>query len=482
MLAQPHSCAGFKTYWDPRAGDELEDGTREGDLVVEVVPCTDYGTDGSQDASDSKWAYFAKNVDKDDAYEMMRDAGYSHDAAYQETLAQSQVSDEEMYLAEGALDEVQGQVPVCEIWWEPSARFPNGLVLGFVRDNLVVSRELPYDHEQHPLTVFKVMERRQWPYGSTHFTDAVPIQRMYNELESIRSKRFWEFRNTWVVADANIIAQIEAGDLLLKNEGNASGQAKRPIQVVDAPPHLEVFDVIEAGYREKMADVFGVTDQLSTGAVDPKTAGKTVAFVNQLARMKLKEPLEMVFVAVERICRQALQIIQQMMDEERLLELLGPGYELAAQAFLEADLQEYLIWDPVAGDEFDRPAQATETQSAILEGAIDPVSGAEMVETGLPETASEAHQVQLITQTAMDALEGQAVQPDPTVRPDIAVRELFNILQANREHQYADVLEQMIAYFLQAGSGQPQQAPPQPTAPQQEQQLGPGGIPVPGVI
>jgi hypothetical protein len=487
LQALPQSCAGFKVYWDPDVGDEDD---WEGDLAMDVVTVEEYGTDGAQNVADSKWVYFTRSIDKHDAYDYLIEAGYSKDEAHRATLSSNPEStndDSMLSMLTGMENADLGQVQACELWWRPGSLFENGLVLMWIGDKLVLKRdkEYPFDHRQTPLSVLKVMDRDGSPYGSTHFDDAVPIQRMYNELLSVMAKRFWDFRHSWVVGDSDIIDQIRASDVLLKRKPPAPGmQGKRALEVVETNPHPDYFDRIEASLREKMADCWGLTEQLSAGTVDPHTAGKTVAFVNQLARMKLKEYLEQVQMCVKRVSLQMLQIVQQMMDVDRVVDIVGPGAELAVIEFLEADLDEYDVkFETVAGDMFNRAARGAEAQQQALEGLRDPAEAMAITDTGLSISAPEELQRTLIREAAGAVLEGQPAQPDPRVTPDVAIPELHSIIQMSRDNPYVDGVEMMLDFYMQQPPAMqpPQQgAPPQPGAAPEPVPVGPGGIPLSG--
>lgn len=462
----------LKIYWNPYKGVFTEATDPEGDLSLDVLSILDYATDGAEHVQDARWLYHTRLVDKHEGFAMLRAAGYSKQDAKQ--IAFEAAADESSrYGTEDAplmtpvgwssLFAGRGYVRASEIWWLPGAMIPEGSFTSFVGSKVVENMEYPYDHDELPLAVVKWREVSGSPHGSTPMDSMVKIQRMRNEILSIRTKRIWEFRNNWVVGPSKLLNQMRNNAMISTDGLDNPGKP----EVVTVEPNLTQFDKLLEDTAAAMDNAAGIPALLSTGAgFATTTVGKSMGYMNYLVQLKSMGTLWSVFTAVARIDRQILELVQQHFTLDRMVRLLGPGSELAAQLFLEADLDGYVVLpQPGHGDMLSRIARASEAKASVAEGTMDPQRGAEIGSTGLTETEDETWHVQQVHEAARKVLEGgDAVVPDD-VDAAVAVRELRRLVDSFPDAQGADGLLLMLQHF------EGELAAPPAAAPMPEQQV-----------
>jgi hypothetical protein len=118
-----------------------------------------------------------------------------------------------------------------------------------------------------------------------------------------------------------------------------------------------------------------------------------------------------------------------------------------------------------------------------MQGFVDPARGAEMRETGLAGTVDEGEQRQRIQFLIAAAMGGQPVQPDVTINPDIAVRELRLARGQATDPNAARAIDALLQAYMEIAA-QSQMAAPAPAAAQAAPSGAPQGAPqnqLPGV-
>lgn len=463
--------AGLKPYYDPNRGVFGDYDTPQGDVALDVVSFLEYATDGAKEVKDSKWGYFTRFIDCHDAYEMMRRAGYSEEEAAGDTLkGRGEGDSDEGEPVAAYADHIDGasKVRATEIWHKPCVRYPEGLFLSFIGRKLVSNREFLYDHDEVPLAIIRLQKLRGLPFGYTPVDGAVKIQRMYNEVLSVRTRRFYEFRNNYLVTDPHIAKQLRAGNLVLTRQDTAEGdRPAESIEVVNLDPGVEGFAGVLEQIGEMMDGQYGIPEMSMGVGVGQSTPGKTLSYQQFLAKMKTAMTTDIINEANARVDRQILELVQQYFDVDRLMMILGPGSEGAAIAFLGADLDGFdVLPQPASGQALSRAARGDEAANQVAAGSLDPATGSELAATGLLQTQDEAWMVQQVGEAASEALATGSASPPDGLDPAVAVRELRRLVMAYDQHPHVDVLVQMLQYFEAQGA---QAAPSQAAMPGQQQ-------------
>lgn len=460
VMAQQHTSVGFKVAWDVDAGpprtvpvtdesgmplfDEMgrpleESGGSSGDVRVDLVPIFDWMTDGSEDVEDSAYCIFRRFVSEHTAAAMLAEAGideYPDEKAYK-TVSGRQKSGVECF----------------EIWHRKNPRIPGGLFAVVVGGHVVEARDFPYKHNELPLTVFKVGDRSDSPFGTSHLEDAVHIQRAINEsLRVIHNMRKDLGEHVKLLAPSHVVEQWDAANQLIPID-NAEQMAN--IRWITPP-----FEAIKALYddldrdRTALQEVFGLDAETDAGR---GASGKAIGFRKELEAKKLAVAARNLGKSLVRMFRQALSLYRQYMPDERLIEVAGPDGQLRVIAFKRADLVGVDVrLEPMSGAERWRAARSQRAGEMMQQKMIEPARGTELMATGLDSTMGESVQRQEIHRQIKDVLAGAPVQPDPRISPTVALDEI-NAARELYGPEAGQALEQLRAMYAQAAQ-QRQQA------------------------
>lgn len=465
-LVQTHSCVAIKTVWDPLYGpasqgipvyDEATGipqidpqtglqvrervGEPLGDVRWEVVSIFDYGTDGSENVEDSKWVYFIKYIDKFDAEQLVRTAGIN------EPLSTTKYMDNWGVEKEG--------VKVVELWWRPDYRFPDGLYAITVGDYALQAIPFPYGHKELPIAVWKCGPRRGSPYGSTHVDDAVYIQRTINEIVAAMSRQARQIRDVKLIGPSSVIDAIEEGNHMIKCDS---------VELINATRYLECPDMarvlvtsLEDNVKALFA-IFGLNEML-TGAESAKsgTAAKSIAYLNKLDSMKMAGASRSLSKAILRTMRQTLKLYQQYVKAPRIAHITGDNNLYSALLFTSADISGVDVRiEPISGFSNMRATMVenANTQMQQVGPTPDLMSQAK---TGLPQTAFDKSQREVVQAEIQAILQGQPVEPDSTIDGNIAADEIMGIISNYRGTPYEAALKQLLMTYMQASQSQAQQ-------------------------
>ena len=440
-LVQPHSAVGFKPYWDPLKGPLTDEGMPMGDVSWQIVSIFDYATDGAEDIEDSKWVYFEKYIDEDEA-QMLLDA-----AGIDEPPQEDEYTDLWGIKKSGT--------KLYEIWVRPNTyRYPNGLYAVIVGNQVVEARDFPYDHGELPLCVWKCGARRNSPYGSTHVDDAVPIQRIINECVAALSKQARLISTIKLLAHPDILNKWEHGHQRIPTPDVQMAQYAKYLE----PPNRAAVlvetleDQIQALYN-----VFGLNEML-TGAESLKsgTAAKSIAYINKLDSMKMAGAARNLAKAILRLVRQSLKLVQQYVQFERLIKIAGNGNEMPVEWFLGADIAGVdVIVQPASAIESMRASIANNANTQMQQTGPTP-EGQFTAKTGLKDSAYTESQRSMVFEEIKAALSGGSPQSNPEIDPNIAV-DTINSLIGQVNPQAQQILMQMLSMYKQSQGQQMQQ-------------------------
>lgn len=130
----------------------------------------------SADWREAGWVIFEDHISEDEAEELLEAGGHTDVRVREEPYKNA------------ANEELHG-VKRAELWLRPTRKYPQGLYVCFVQGEIVEGELYPYvvnddsGDPQYllPLALMTVRRQRGSVYGTTNFTDAVPLQRAFNE-------------------------------------------------------------------------------------------------------------------------------------------------------------------------------------------------------------------------------------------------------------------------------------------------------------
>ena len=471
---QSHSCVGFKVVWDPLKGPKSKGVPRydqnglpvvgpDGKVVLDrageslgevswnVVSVFDYATDGAEFVEDSQWCYFQKMIDENEARRLLLSAGVTEEPKTDENVDIWGTSKEGVML--------------YELWIRPGHfEFPKGLFAVIVGDTPIMAIDYPYEHGELPLLVWKCRKRRNSPFGCTHVDDAVPIQKLINDTVAACNVQSRQISGIKLLAHSTIISKIAEGGQMIPVDSKEIAEFCR---YLEPPDRARVLSSTLTDATEALYSVYGLNEML-TGAEPMKsgTAAKSIAYLNKLDSMKMSGAARNLGKAILGVMRQTLKLNQQFVQVERLAQIIGTNNLMVPMMFKGADIAGVDVrLEPIAGLELYRAAAVEEANGQMQTMGATPQL-VNQAQTGLRNTADDSNQRQMLQTQVQSVLQGQQVQADTTIDPNVAVDEIVKMLSDNYGTPNGQGLLQLLMQYRQISDQAMQQQVPQNAQPQ----------------
>lgn len=426
ILAQVHSCVGFKVFWDPSKGPErtvptfdelgIETGcecVRLGEINIKVCTVFDFFIDPVEHAKDAQWVVFCSLIDVSEARARLRAAGIKDAVSPQNDKVSN------------AMGPRKGGIEAYEIWHLPTPEMPDGLYAVVVDGNVTEATAYPYAHEELPISVWKVNDKRNSPHGTTHMDDAVPVQRKINEGLAVATRLN---RNVGQYVKAIVTSalkdQWESDDQILTVDAPEQAQIIRWLE----PPMASIKFIQEQVAIDEQAlyQVFGLNEML-TGAANAKssTSGKAIQYLKSLDSQKLAHSARNLGECVKRMMSQVLQLAQQYMSDERMLAIAGEDGGPEVMAFRASSLKGVDVrLESHSGYDLMRDAKAGKVPEQLQMGMINPQQAQEMQRYGTDAMRLESMHRAYAQEQIGQVLHGAFVQPDPNLDSRVAQEEI----------------------------------------------------------
>jgi hypothetical protein len=473
QLAQMHSVAAMRIAWNPEAGawgqavDEKDgvplvypDGRvaleRQGAVQWDLISVFNYMIQPVEDFRDAKWCAFRDHIDKYAAKQALYEAGYDDEPA---TVKTRDLRGEEYECVE-----------VWEMWHLPHGRVPGGLYALIIGGCVVDVRSWPYERvDVLPIAVFKSGKRRDSPFGKTHISDAVYQQaNIDGVLSAAKTLRNECAKNVALFLPTEVADEwTNRESVIVKVTDPERGAIGRWL----LGPLDAITDLRKEAYEEGMAlhETFGMSD-VSSGSADLKagTAGKTVAYYEQLDAQKLAHPARNLHVAIRRAMQIDLALASEFISTERLAAIAGPGSEYEVFAFTGATLDGVdVILEPASGHDEMLESKREQVRSDAASGWEDPARAKEMQWTGVRDTQDEIQQRTQMEQIIKSVVAGNQMSADLSVSPQIATEMLRLAIETTPEPNANTRLRMLLLEYVTRGQQNQQQAQ------QQQQQAQP---------
>ena len=409
VLAQAHGMVGIKASWDPSSGPKSPwTGEPMGTVAWDLVDMMSFGVSNDEHIEHARWCFFKRPIDYYESMHLLEEAGIDEKPGKEH--------------GEGGGEEEDAEVMVYELWHRPGPRIPEGLYAVTVGGHVVDARPFPYDHGELPLSIWKIGDRRDSSFGSTHVDDAVPMQVYVNQLVSVIAKLTWDVGDVRLVGMPAIIDKMRGENHLIKVTD--VDMVQRGVKWLEPPtPPPLVFSQLEETITA-MHDLFGLNEAL-LGRAQTDQSGKAIAYLNRLDGMGLRGALLNRNKCVQRYIRQGLALFQQYADEERTVSVVGEGSRFKAKTFTGADLAGLdILLEDAPRAEHSRTVRAEKNDQLGQAGALPPDAWHEQSRTGLDETAFAGVQRQMVHAQAQAAMQGMPQQADQTIDPIVAIQEL----------------------------------------------------------
>lgn len=500
ILCGMHGTVGLYTTWDYEAGPKREkiavlDGTgfpfrdpisgqvlyREqegkGDPFVEILTVFDFVTDGAKNVDkDGKWLLVRRLLDPDEAKSALRMAIEEAQRLGTPAPPNDQVEIQNVQTRDKR-GETREAVEAWEMWWRPNkhGRLADGLFAVVISGKVVRASTFPYDHGKLPLAVWRCMDVEDSFYGATWVEDAVPMQALLNHALMVLAHR------------AEIAGQVRG--LMLKSihqqwgdspDGTIECTTQEEVNSGVSFPEVpaiprDMYEMVDR-YEQSIADVAGVSDVAASGdaAAGTKNA-RLVAYATQVDEQKGEHTAKNRDEAELQVDSQILGLWQQMVDKPRLIAVIGEDGAVSADFFKGSEIRGVdLRLEVGSGSERMSAARGKSAEEAAAAGMLDPAAAAEMAQTGLGTTVDAGQSRAKVQQLIQAAMNGQPVEADLTIDPEIAVRELRTALASvaqNGPQATMPIRALLQEYEEQRQQARQQMAAPQGGAPQGQDQM-----------
>lgn len=414
LIAQAHGLVYFKTTWDPDGG-ELDplSGEPLGEVHIELGDIFNVALDDVADPHQAQWCVFQREIDRWEAEDLLEEYGVDEAPGLEDML--------------GIYGEKKQGHKVRELWYVPSARFPDGLFALQVAGHVVDIQPFPYDHggrPQVPLSCWRIQSIRGVAFGDTHVNDAIPLQLAVNEHSKAIADLTREAGNVRIIAHNKIAGQLRRSNHIIKVNDIELAQRGAKVLEPPRPPELifgQLDELITA-----LHDLFGQSE-LMLGRQVGDQSGKSMAYLNRFDGLAMAGSLHNLNAANQRTARQMLMLAQQYIDVPRMVAIEGANAgETEVVMFTGADIAGAtdVRIEAASGSEHLGTGRADQAVEDMQMGLIPPHEGMERRETGLATSQAEHVQRQMVAQQIELALQGNEVEADSTIDPVIALDEI----------------------------------------------------------
>jgi len=456
LVAQAHGSVYFKITWDPSAGETAFGEEPPGDVHIELGDIFNVAIDDVDNPHDAKWCVFRREVDEYEAQDL-----------YDEFGVEDRPELEPIKSRYG--NKKQG-IMLNELWYIPSARFPDGLFALQVGGKIVHMSAYPYQHggrPQIPVSCWRIQGIRGMPFGDTHVNDAVPIQIAVNEHSKAIADMTREVGNVRIIAHNKVAGQLRRSNHVVKvNDTNLVAGGARYLDPPKPPDIIfgQLDELITA-----LHDLFGQNELLLGRRVGDQS-GKSLAYLNRLDGLAMAGSLNHLNAANQRTARQILMLAQQYVDAARVIAIEGANAsETEVVMFTGADIAGAtdVRVEAASGNEHLSSGRAAQAEEDMAAGILPPDQALERRETGLATTEAELVQRQMVGQQIEMAAQGNDVEADSTIDPMIALDEIAERVSLELERgappQVIDSLMRLASKYQSViARAQNPQAPPEP--------------------
>lgn len=471
---QLHGTAFWKIYWDITAGDPIigplttDDGryeldangeiaqgvlANEGAVKIDITTVFDTAFGPGHRVQDANWCLFRRFVSRDEALQLLDDAGLSQDELPPERQYQH-VSDGEAIGYE-----------LWEVWYKPGFRFPRGKyckVLG--RQTVLFSGDFPYSHGELPIAPWQPEYVRDRCFGTSHVWTLAPLQRELNHAEDMKRQLMGHGAGIILTVPDELADELEPDSIMMRVTDPNQANMIQYKSVQNFPPLMLQR---AAEIRQLMHDAAGQNEVLiGNQNIKSGTSAKAYEFLNNADKKKMAPAMARKRAADRRRDRQVLKLFQEFADTPRKVLVLGPDGENKVELIdrLRVDGTD-IVLEPVSGIDDMRSTKAGAAPENAQLGLVNPADVPELSRTGLGGTLMEAQARDRFRAVLREAvLNDQEVVPPADVPPLVALDEIskFEALGVQGSNQAAinrlrEHYQMAAAQAAQGGqNGQPQ--------------------------
>ena len=254
------------------------------------------------------------------------------------------------------------QVHVKEVWIRPCVDYPDGKLVVFAGQEELLSIDFPYMHKMYPFQ--KICGTRSGGYYPTSvIEDLIPMQKEYNLTRSqLAEARDLTSKPALTVTRGSVdVKKVKAVPGLII-EVQPGGEAPKRLVNPDMPAYvMEELDRTTRDMDESSGQ-FEVTKGRTPPGIE---AASAIAYLQEENDTRLYDTIASIEEAVSDSGTQALQLVQQYWDANRIVKTISNTHLQGTLEFKGADLKNNVDYHVVSGSMAPRSAAAK--QAFILE-------------------------------------------------------------------------------------------------------------------
>lgn len=346
--------------------------------------------------------------------------------------------------------EMDDLVPKYTFVHEKTAALPEGRIVEFVGDAVILDSGLPVDK----VTILRFTPNNviQNNFGSTVATKLLPLQQAYDTLCSIiiTNASNWGLGNIQIPLGTNVkIEQIVDG--LNAIRVNAAAGEIKPLAMPSTPAEIfQMLDRIE-GMMEKIA---GISAILRGQAPANLKSGTALAFMQAQSLVFNSSTQQSYICMIEEAGTTVVNILKTFANSKRMITIAGKAKKTYMKYFDKNDLSNISRVVVNVGNPLTKTiAGKVQIAQDLLQGGLvtTPQEYTQVLETGTldPLLEGQTAELMLIRQENEELSEGRLVQAIATENHPLHIQEHKTVLSSPEAKANPETVQNVLAHMME---------------------------------
>lgn len=417
---------------------------------------------------DARWLIFEDHIDEDEAKELLEAGGVEKDPS----------KDKYQNAANEELEGVERQ----EFWFRPTRKYPRGFYACFVGSECVELIDYPYAVPDDsgklqyllPGAFMLVRKQRGSVYGATNFTDAVSLQRAYNENVSRVQKIIRTTSSVHLKIPKSLASKFNPSEQSILEFPDDKAELAREINYTTPPEIDQAVFAQRDFFAQAMEQVVGL-NSTTTGSQTTSLSGRAIENLVQLDENRNADATRSLEKMIQEAFRLSLSLVRLYYSEPRQARITN-GDVIDVMAFQGADIEGVDIRLEPASEVDTLEAQKEQIAAERMKNGLAAPYDLQKASNAPSVASSKAYAEQLL----QAYMQGQPITELPGDLNLDAVAEVIAKYRARALTQHDQGLWILLSRFEQdiqalqsrANDLQPQQSQQPPGAGTQPQQPG----------
>lgn len=348
---------------------------------------------------------------------------------------------------QGEMDDL---IPKYTFIHEKTAAMPNGRIVEFVGDAVILDSALPFDK----MTVLRFTPSNviQNNFGSTVATKLLPLQQAYDTLCSIiiTNAANWGLGNIQIPLGTNVkIEQIVDG--LNAIRVNAAAGEIKPLVMPSTP--AEIFNFLDR-IEMMMEKIAGISAILRGQAPAQLKSGTALAFMQAQSLVFNSSTQQSYISMVEESGTTIINILKTFANSKRMITIAGKAKKTYMKYFDKQDLSNISRVVVNVGNPLTKTiAGKVQIAQDLLQGGLvtTPQEYTQVLETGTldPLLEGQTAELMLIRQENEEMAEGRMVNAIATENHPLHVQEHKTVLSSPEAKNNPEIVKNVLAHMME---------------------------------